>query len=114
MKVEEFRSILHEDMKLAAKANDNTEDNEFLLYAADILMKGEEFDDFTECLYEGLSRRKGNMCINGYALDDTDGSCSIFISDYHGPDGTESIRNEDISSAFKKIRLFVEDAIKLK
>ena len=112
MKVEEFRSILHEDMKLAAKANDNTEDNEFLLYAADILMKGEEFDDFTECLYEGLSRRKGNMCINGYALDDTDGSCSIFISDYHGPDGTESIRNEDISSAFKKIRLFVEDAIK--
>lgn len=112
MKIEEFRSILHEDMKLAAKANDNSESNEFLLYATDVLMKAEEFDDFIECNYEGISRRKGNMCINGYALDDTDESCSVFIVDYHGPDGSESVKKDDIDSLFKKIRLFVEEAIK--
>ena len=111
MKIEEFRSILHEDIKLAAAASNNSERNEFLLYTTDILMKGEEFEDFVECRYEGLSRRKGNMCIDGYALDETDKSCSIFIVDYHGF-RDDAVKSEDINSAFKKVRLFVEEAIK--
>lgn len=75
MNVEEYREVLHEDIALAANANMSNVADEFLNYVTDILISGEEFDDFTECYYEGISRRKANMRIDGYAMDDADGSC---------------------------------------
>ena len=110
MNIDEYRTLVHKDIELAAKANSSTVQEEFFLYAAELLMRGEEFDDFVECSFEGLNRRKGKMCIHGYSLDETDGSCCIFISDYHGPEQAASIISKDINLAFKKIRLFVEEA----
>ncbi len=112
MNVEDFRQVLHEDIATAAYANDNSEKEEFLLYATGILISGEEFDDFEECTYEGVSRRNGNMCMNGYAMDETDGSCCLFIVDYHGENEDDSVKSEEINAAFKKLRLFVEESIK--
>lgn len=114
MNVEEYRSVLHEDIALAANANMSNEADEFLSYVTDILISGEEFDDFVECYYEGITRRKANMRIDGYAMDETDGSCCIFIADYHGPYEEDAVRAEDINVFFKKIRFFVEEATKYK
>ena len=112
MDVREFREILHEDIALAAGANLTNQEEEFLNYVTDILISAEEFDDFIECYYDGISKRRANMRIDGYAMDDTDGSCCVFISDYHGPHEDDSIRNEDIASMFKKIRYFIEEAVR--
>lgn len=112
MNVEEYRSVLHEDIALAANANMSNEEDEFLFYVTDILIAGEEFDDFVECYYEGVTRRKANMRIDGYAMDEMDGSCCIFIADYHGPYEEDAVRAEDINAFFKKIRFFVEEATK--
>ncbi len=112
MNVENYRELVHEDIALAAKVSDSSLKDEFLLYAAGILANGEEFDDFTECHYEGITRRNGRMAIDGFSRDDTDGSMSLFIADYHGPDSDDSIMSDDISSMFKKMRLFVEEATK--
>ena len=106
MNVEEYRSVLHEDISLASNANMSTDEEEFLNYVTDILSNGEEFDDFIECYYEGTSRRKAPVRIDGYAMDDTDGSCCVFIVNYRGPHGSDAILNEDISADFKKIRRF--------
>ena len=113
MKIEEYRNILHNDIAVACEANSNDNAaNEFLLYTVGLLINGEEFDDFVECHCEGLTRRKGNYSIDGYAIDETDGSCCIFIIDYHGPDRDNAIRGDDVKNAFKKIRFFVEESIK--
>ena len=112
MNVEEYRSVIHEDIQLSASANLSTPEDEFLYYVTDILISGEEFDDFTECHYEGITRNNANMMIDGYAFDDTDGSCCVFISDYHGPYEDDAIRAEDINKLFRRIRYFVEEAIK--
>lgn len=112
MNVESYRELIHEDIELASKASNSPLEDEFLLYAAGVLENGEEFDDFTECHYEGLTRRNGRMAIDGYSKDETDGSMCLFLADYHGPNGSESIMSEDINSSFKKIRLFVEEATK--
>ena len=113
MTIEEYREILHEDIALAASANMSTQEEEFLRYVTDILIDGEEFDDFEECYYDGVTRRKANMRIDGYSMDNTDGSCCVFISDYHGPhDNNDAIRAEDINSLFNKIRYFVDEATK--
>ena len=112
MTIEEYREVLHEDIVLAANANMTTPEEEFLRYVTDILVDGEEFDDFEECYYEGISRRKANIRIDGYSMDDTDGSCCVFIADYRGPHGNDAIRSEDINTLFNKVRHFVEEATK--
>ena len=112
MTIEEYREVLHEDIALAANANMSTPEEEFLKYVTDILIDGEEFDDFEECYYEGVSRRKANIRIDGYSMDETDGSCCVFISDYHGPHGDGVILAEDINSLFNKVRYFVDEATK--
>lgn len=113
MKVEEYRELLHEDIAIACEANSNdNESEEFLSYATGVLMNGEEFDDFIECHCEGLTRRKGFYGIDGYSIDEADGSCCVFIVDYHGPNAEGVIRAEDVNSMFKKMRFFVEESIK--
>lgn len=110
MNIEEYRKVVREDIRLASYANTSSEKEEFLLYATGVLVNGEEFDDFVECHYEGVSRRR-NICIDGFAKDETDGSICIIISDYHGDDGSDAIFGEDIKATFKKIRYFVEESI---
>lgn len=112
MTIDEYREVLHEDIALAASANMSTPEEEFLRYVTDILSESEEFDDFEECYYEGVSRRKANIRIDGYAMDGTDGSCCVFISDYRGPHGDDAIRSEDITAMFNRVRHFVEEATK--
>lgn len=112
MKIDEYREWLHEDIARVANANISTPEEEFLRYVTNVLSDGEEFDDFVECYYEGISRRKANIRIDGYALDETDGSCCVFISDYRGPHKDDAIRSEDINLLFNKIRHFVEEATK--
>lgn len=112
MNVEEYREIVHDDIDLAVKSNNSNSRDEFLLYATGILISGEEFDDFVECHYDGITRRNGNMALDGYAKDETDGSLCFFITDYHGREADDSIKADDINTSFKKIRLFIEEAIK--
>ena len=112
MNVKEYRELLHEDIAAAARVETSSEEEQFLLYATGILIDAEEFDDFVECHYEGLTRRKGNMRIDGYAKDEADGSCCVFITLYFGEHGSDSIRADDINSAFKKIRLFIEECVR--
>lgn len=112
MTVEEYRSVLHEDIALAANANMSNIEEEFIRYVTNVLIAGEEFDDFVECYWEGVTRRNAYMRIDGYAMDETDSSCCVFISDYHGPHEDDAIRAEDINSLFKKIRYFVEESTK--
>lgn len=112
MKIDDYRSLVHDDIETACKVSSGNESEEFLAYVTGLLINGEEFDDFIECHCEGLTRRKGYYGIDGYSIDETDGSCCIFIVDYHGPDAEDAIRSEDVTSAFKKIRFFVEESIK--
>lgn len=113
MNVQEYRAVLHEDIAVASAANMTNPNDEFLLYVTGILADAEEFDDFVECYYEGISRRKANMRIDGYALDETDGSCCVFISDYRGPhEEDDAIRSDDINTLFRKMRYFVDEATK--
>lgn len=112
MKIDDYRKIVHEDIAIACNVNSSKETEEFLVYTTGLLINGEEFDDFIESHCEGVTRRNGYYAIDGYSIDETDGSCCIFIVDYHGPDADEAIRADDVNSAFKKVRFFVEESIR--
>jgi hypothetical protein len=112
MKIEDFRTDLHEQLAIRANANMSTEEEEFLQYATDLLSDGEEYDDFIECDYNGISRRNAPMEIDGYSIGEADGTCCVFLSDYRGEHGNDVILSEDITSLFKKMRRFVEESVK--
>lgn len=111
MKIEDYRRLVHEDIAIASVLSFGSESEEFLTYVIGLLINGEEFDDFVECRCEGLTRRKGRYVIDGYSIDETDGSCCVFVVDYHGPGAEEAIVRDDITTAFKRIRFFVEESI---
>ena len=110
MNIEEYRKTVHEDIALATLAGDSNSENEFLSYSIGLLVNGEEFDDFVECSFEGVTKQNRNMRIDGYAKDETDGSCCVFLAQYKGPDADSFINAEDINSAFRQMRLFIEEA----
>lgn len=112
MKIDDYRALIHEDISIACDINSSSEAEEFLSYTTGLLINGEEFDDFIECHCDGITRRGAHYGIDGYSIDESDGSCCIFIVDYHGPDSEDVVRGEDVKDAFKKIRYFVETSIR--
>ena len=114
MKVEEYRAVLHEDVSIAANANMSNPEDEFLRMITDILMAGEEFDDFVECYYEGVSRGSGHgaIRIDGYAMDEVDKSCCLFITDYRGPYESDSFDKKRSDALFDSLKRFIKDSIR--
>ena len=114
MKVEEYRAILHEDISIAANANMSNPEDEFLRMVTDILMSGEEFDDFVGCYYEGVSRGSGHgaIRIDGYAMDEVDKSCCLFITDYRGPYESDSFDKKRSDALFDSLKRFIKDSIR--
>ena len=113
MKVEEYRSQLHEDVSIAATSNMTTPQDEFLKIVTDILISGEEFDDFIDCYYEGVSRGSGHGAIrlDGYAIDEVDKSCCLFITDYRGPYESESFDKKTSDFLFECLKRFIKESI---
>lgn len=114
MKVEEYRSMLHEDVAIASNSNMSNPQDEFLNIVTDILISGEEFDDFINCYYEGTSKGSGHgsIRVDGYAMDEVDKSCCLFISDYRGPHENDSFDKKRSDSLFDSLKRFIKDSIK--
>ncbi len=112
MNTEEYRNKLHEDIEIAAVVDITNPQDEFLKIVTEILINGDEFDDFKECYYEGVSKRGANMRIDGYTIDETDGSCCVFITDYHGRYESSSVNADEITDFFRRIWYFINEASK--
>ncbi len=114
MDVKEYRSNLHEDVAIASASNMTNPDDEFLAVVTDILISGEEFDEFISCYYEGVSMGNGHgsVRVDGYAMDEVDGSCCLFISEYRGPNGQESLDKKQCSYLFDSLIRFIKECFK--
>ena len=114
MKVEEYRAMLQEDVAIAAASNMTNPEDEFLAIVTDILISGEEFDDFVSCYYEGVSKGSGHgaIRIDGYAMDDVDKSCCLFISDYRGPNESDSLDKKKSDALFDSLKRFLKECLR--
>lgn len=113
MNIEEYRQSLHDDIIRISESNLENPNYSFLMYVTDLLIDGEEIEDLIECYWEGISTRyKAKLQIDGYSFDEVDGSCCLFISDFHGPEGVDSINKEDIDKLFNRLRNFVVESVK--
>ena len=111
MKLQEFRQMIIEDVKVSAEFEMNDIVSEFIKYFVDFLIQAEEFDDFTECYFEMNGIRKKHIQIDGYRFDEVDNSCSLLISDFSNSDEMLTLTNTSINKLYSKMKAFIEHSI---
>ena len=110
MDIEDFRKELISEVDVWATADSNFRHSSFVDVCIHYLEEAGEVCDFEPCYYRGVSARRRNVGIDGYAFDRADGSLRIFLADLCGS-GQATLTQTAAKSLFGKLRAFVEDAV---
>ena len=102
MEVEEFKKDFLEGVKAASVATGEGSCACFVDNVASYLVDNEVLPDFTSCYFLGEYGRK-KYRVDGYALDEFDGTMNLVVADYNGLDDdrtlTMSLANQTIARA---------------
>jgi hypothetical protein len=110
MDIDEFRKEFLSEVDVWASADSNFRHSSFVDVCVHYLEDAGEVSDFEPCYYRGVSARKRNVGIDGYAFDRADGSVRLFLADPCGREEMTLIQTE-AKALFGKLRTFVEDAM---
>lgn len=105
----EFKKELLESAKVAASATGEGSCASFVEKMAEYLIDAEVIPDFNSSFYKG---QKGShkYRVDGYVLDETDYTFSIFLADYKGIGENRTITKTDADALFKQTRYFIDIA----
>ena len=84
MELQEFRETFLDHVRVRATAGENFTHAEFVDVCAELLGDAEEIADFEACYYRGTGSKGRSLGVDGYAVDDIDGSVRLVIAEY-GP-----------------------------
>lgn len=111
MTLDEFRKDFLETVNAAAEARQDFLRGAFVDEAGERLEQAEEISDFLRCQHEGSGLRGRRIQVDGYALDETDGSMMLLIADWCGDAETGTLGQTDAKRLFGMLRGFVEEAL---
>ncbi len=94
-----------------AEFDGNDPDAGFTVVAGRMLEEAEEFVDFIPCPFRGTGPRRRNLGVDGYAIDDADGSFRVLITDFEGGVDTATLTRTSARAEFLKITGFIEEAM---
>jgi len=89
----------------------NDRENGFAAVAGRMLEDAEEFVDFMPCPYRGTGTRRRNLGIDGYAIDEADGSFRMIIADFDGGAEPTTVTQTSAKTQFSKLTGFIEEAL---
>ena len=83
----------------------------FAVHAGRMLEEAEELVDFMPCPFRGLGPRRRNLGVDGYSIDEADGSFRVMIATFDG--GVEALTMTQTSARaeFLKLTGFIEQAM---
>ena len=81
----------------------NDRENGFAAVAGRMLEDAEEFVDFMPCPYRGTGTRRRNLGIDGYAIDEADGSFRMIIADFDGGAEPTTVTQTSAKTQFSKL-----------
>lgn len=111
MTLEEFRDFLLEEVRSSAEAYRNFRRVSFVAVAASRLAEAEEVADFEECPFEGAGQRGRKMLVDGYCVDDVDGSISLVVADFSDSDELSTVGTPEVRRYLGQLQAFVEEAL---
>lgn len=113
MDLYEYRMDYIQNVKIGSKVNQDFNRSEFVNTVMTELIEAEEISEFTPCFYEGLIGNRGKKVeIDGYNLDEYDGTFSIITCRYDGTSRPDSkLTKTEIEDLAERARRFVEGSL---
>jgi len=111
MEIEDFRKEFLETVRSTAAVEEEFSRAAFVQEAAVRLTDAGELSDFEHCYYEGTGVRRRKIRVDGFGVDEADGSFRLVIADFRGGDTTETLIQTQAEGLFSQIQAFIEDAL---
>ena len=110
MEVEEFKKDFLEGVKAASVATGEGSCACFVDNVASYLIENEVLPDFTPCYFLGDFGRK-KYRVDGYALDEFDGTMNLVIADYNGLDDDRTLTMTFANQTIARAMVLVDAAL---
>jgi hypothetical protein len=111
MELNEFREEFLDQVRARASAGENFTHAEFVEVCADLLGDAEELADFEACYYRGTGSRNRSLGVDGFAMDDLDGSIRLVIGEYGGEAEPSTLTQTTAKACFSRLLAFCDDAL---
>ncbi|MSV27490.1 MAG: AIPR protein [Bryobacterales bacterium] len=111
MDLTEFREEFLDQVRARASAGANFTHAEFVDVCAELLGDAEELADFEACYFRGTGSRNRSLGVDGYAMDDLDGSVRLVIAEYGGEPEPTTLTQTNAKACFSRLLAFCEDAL---
>ena len=110
MEVDEFKKDFLEGVKAASVATGEGSCACFVDNVASYLVDNEVLPDFTPCYFLGEYGRK-KYRVDGYALDEFDGTMNLVIADYNGLDDDRTLTMTSANQTIARAMVLVDAAL---
>lgn len=111
MDLENFHQEFMSTVRVAAEANRDFVRSAFAEEAGSRLSDAEEISDFQICHYEGLGTRKRRLQVDGYSMDDADGSMSLVVAEFSNDDTVQAFGATEARRCFTSLKSFVDEVL---
>jgi hypothetical protein len=111
MTVAKFRAELIAQAQTRAAAGEDFTHSAFTELCGELLEAAEELADFQPCYYRGKGTRRRNLAVDGYNIDDVDGSIRLVVTDFSGDLTAPALTKTEAQSLFGALTAFIEDSV---
>ena len=111
MELQEFRETFLDQVRARASAGENFTRAEFVEVCAEYLGDAEELADFEACYFRGTGSRNRSLGVDGFAVDDLDGSLRLVIAEYEGDAEPATLTQTNAKTCFSRVLAFCDDAL---
>lgn len=111
---EEYRKDFLEDTLATVESEKNGTVASFVKICAQKLFEGDVIPEYIPCFYSGYGYRNAAVHVDGYALDEHDGTLYLLTAVYLGSDESETLIGSDAKTALDRCRAFAANSIEHK
>ncbi len=111
MELNEFREEFLDQVRARASAGANFTHAEFVEVCAELLGDAEELADFEACFYRERDPEIASLGVDGFAMDDLDGSIRLVIAEYGGEAAPTTLTQTHAKTCFSRLLAFCGDAL---
>lgn len=112
MDIEEFRKEVLEDVRSTAATHGDGSNAAFIAIMANYLINAEVIPDFIPSFYIGQGIRNRNVRIDGYVLDEFDGTLNLIVSEFNGDEEGKILTRKEAEQIFQWPIRFIDEIYK--
>lgn len=111
MELESYRSDLLNRAGARSVVDGTFTSEAFMAEAAEQLTQADEIENLEMLSFDGVGKRNRRLRVNGYDLDDSDGSVALSVLDFKGNQELEELTFSEAQNLFKALMGFLEQSV---